>query len=224
MWGVQRLVIAMQFRCSTWSHRILIFFQNPRATWAKHCVLFSWFWMVMRPCRATCLKDNEETTTCWCAEHLPLKGESTVSCWDIPHQLWWWRHHFHIFPHISLELWTFLNQDNLEIHQFDEHVPSKKYHVHPNHPKSSKIIQIIQNHPKSSKIIQNHPKSQRNWGKMGHFWPTWLQSPGDVKKEKTLQPGHQGWAAKAAYLEAWLERWGWVLWHLQVPIKMVHDP
>jgi len=25
---------------------------------------------------------------------------------------------------------------------------------------------------------------------------------GDVKKEKTLQPGHQGWAAKAAYLEA----------------------
>lgn len=25
---------------------------------------------------------------------------------------------------------------------------------------------------------------------------------GDVKKEKTLQPGHQGWAAKSAYLEA----------------------
>ena len=88
------------------------------------------------------------------------------------------------FPHISLELWTFLNQDNLEIHQFDEHVPSK----------NTPCIQII----------QNHPKSQRNWGKMGHFWPIWPQSPGDVKKEKTLQPGHQGWAAKAAYLEAWL--------------------
>ena len=28
------------------------------------------------------------------------------------------------------------------------------------------------------------------------------ERPGDVKKEKTLQPGHSGWAAKAAYLEA----------------------
>lgn len=27
---------------------------------------------------------------------------------------------------------------------------------------------------------------------------------GDVKKEKTMSPGHQGWAAKAAYLEALL--------------------
>lgn len=28
------------------------------------------------------------------------------------------------------------------------------------------------------------------------------ERPGDVKKEKTLQLGHSGWAAKAAYLEA----------------------
>ena len=42
------------------------------------------------------------------------------------------------------------------------------------------------------------------WDLMGIDDPDNFRSEraGDVKKEKTLQPGHSGWAAKAAYLEA----------------------